>query len=197
MGLIPVPDGELAAVVTSLAMTQRPPLRPLPASPFRLARWADPDPDRYRMLFRRVGAPWLWFSRLAMADAALLAIIRDERVRVHAVLDSGGIGVGMVELDFRSGDACDIAYLGLVPELAGRGHGRWLMAETLARAWLPCVDRVRVSTCSLDHPAALGFYISHGFVAVERTIETFADPRAAGLLPREAAPQIPYLASRR
>ncbi len=196
-GLTPVAPDELATIVTALEMTERPPLRPLPASPLRLVRWDAPAPDRYRALFRRVGSPWLWFSRLLLDDAALGAITGDAAVHVHAVIDRAGIEVGMVELDARTPGVCAIAYFGLVPELAGRGHGRWLMAETLARAWSKGVTRVTVATCTLDHPAALGFYRAQGFRAVSRTIETFADPRASGLLPEESAPHAPYLASRR
>jgi GNAT superfamily N-acetyltransferase len=197
MGLTPVADDQLATIVTTLEMRRRPPLRPIPASRFRLARWETPALDRYRALFARVGAPWLWFSRLTMADAALAAIVHDAGIAVHAVVDPAGIEVGMVELDFRTADACEISYFGLVPELAGQGHGRWLMAETLARAWAKGVERVWLHTCTLDHPAALGFYRAQGFAAIGRTIETFPDPRALGLLPPETAPQIPYLASRR
>ncbi len=194
-GLRPVPDDQVATIVTTLEMRHRPPLRPLPPSPLRLARWERADTERYRALFRRVGAPWLWFSRLVMRDPALAAIIHDDAVHVHAVLDPAGIEVGMLELDFRAPGECALAYLGLVPELAGKGHGRWLMAEALMRAWRPGVARVHVHTCTLDHPAALGFYRAHGFVAIGRTVETFPDPRVLGVLPAEAAPQIPLLAA--
>ncbi len=172
MALIPVPDDRLATIVTTLEMTRRPPLRPLPASPFRLVAWPTPAPDRYRALFRRVGAPWLWFSRLAMDDGALTAIVHDPGISVFAVTDRAGVEVGMLELDHRSAGACELGYVGLVPELAGKGHGDWLMAEALARAWRPGVARVWVHTCTLDHPAALGFYRRHGFVATGRTVET-------------------------
>jgi len=197
VALIPVADEQLATIVTTLEMRARPPLRPMPASRLRLARWERPAPDRYRALFARVGAPWLWFSRLTMADEALAAIIHDDGIAVHAVVDPAGIEIGMVELDFRTAGVCELSYFGLVPELAGQGHGRWLMAETLARAWAKGVERVWLHTCTLDHPAALGFYRAQGFTAIGRTIETFADPRATGLLPPDTAPQIPYLASRR
>ena len=197
MALIPVADDQLATIVTTLEMRARPPLRPMPASRLRLARWERPALDRYRALFARVGAPWLWFSRLTMADEALAAIIHDDGIAVHAVVDPAGIEIGMVELDFRTAGVCELSYFGLVPELAGQGHGRWLMAETLARAWAKGVERVWLHTCTLDHPAALGFYRAQGFMAIGRTIETFADPRATGLLPPDTAPQIPYLASRR
>jgi GNAT superfamily N-acetyltransferase len=193
MGLIPVAPGELATVVTTLEMTRRPPLRPLPAAPLRLVTWAPPELDHYRTLFRRVGGPWLWYSRLAMADDALAAIIRHPAIGVHVVVDRAGIEVGLLELDHRLPGSCDLTYFGLVPELAGKGHGRWLMAEAMMRAWLPGVARLTVNTCTLDHPSALNFYRAQGFTAVRRTLETFADPRLLGLLPREAARQIPLL----
>jgi len=195
MGLTAVPPGEVATIVTTLAMTERPRPRPIPEAPLALARWETPAPEPYRTLFRRVGAPWLWFSRLAIDDAALTAIIHDPAVEVYAALDRRRVEVGMLELDFRAPGRCEIAYFALVPELAGKGLGRWLMAEALARAWRPGIGRVWLHTCTLDHPHALGFYRRQGFVPVERTIETFADPRLTGLLPRDAAPQVPLLAA--
>src|SRR3546814_1435433 len=88
----------------------------------------------------------------------------------------------MLELDFRHPGQCELSYVGLVPDLAGQGHGRWLMAHALALAWRKGVARVWVHTCTLDHPAALGFYRASGFTPIRRTIETFADPRALGVL---------------
>jgi len=187
--LTAVPAGHVAAVVTYLEMDEAPPAAPVPASPLRLERWAEVDPDRYRALFRRVGSRWLWFSRLSMSDAELLSRVGE----VHAVLDEAGQDAGYIELDFRTEGLCTIRFLGLVPELAGRGHGRWLFAETLRLAWAPGVKRVTVHTCSLDHPAALPAYLRAGFVARRRAFESFPDPRLAGLLPREVAPQIPLV----
>src|SRR3546814_11941923 len=39
MGLTLVPDDQLATIVTTLEMTARPALRPLPESPLHLVRW--------------------------------------------------------------------------------------------------------------------------------------------------------------
>lgn len=191
--LTPVAPGELAAIMTSLEMRGRPEPRPLPASPFRLERWIEPTTTAYRDLFRRVGAPWLWFSRLAMSDDELEAIIRNPAVEVHVLLDPTGTEIGIVELDFRQAGECEIAFFGLVPELTGKGHGEWLMAQTLALAWRGDVKRIWVHTCTLDHPRALDFYRRQGFAPFARAIETFADPRLLGILPRDAAPQIPLL----
>lgn len=195
MGLTPVPGDQLATVVTSLEMLERPRPKPLPDSPFQLARWPAPDSERYRTLFRRVGGPWLWYSRLAMDEARLRGILDDPNVAVHAVVDRAGIEIGMLELDFRVEGTCELAYVAMVPELAGQGHGNWLMGNALALAWRSGVTRVWVHTCTLDHPGALGFYRRHGFVPYQRTLETFPDPRLIGLLPADSAPQIPCLGS--
>src|SRR5690606_14050749 len=104
-----------------------------------------------------------------------------------------GEEVGLLELDFRVTGECLIRFLGLAPDLAGQGHGKWLFAETLRLAWAPGVRRVRVHTCSLDHPAALPSYLRAGFRAYARAFESFPDPRLAGLLPRDIAPQVPVI----
>lgn len=197
MVLIPVADDQVATIVTTLEMRTRPPLRPLPSSPLRMVPWPAPTTAAYRTLFTRVGARWLWFSRLAMDDARLAETLEASTTRIFAVADQRGIEVGLLELDSRAGATVDIAYLALIPDLAGKGHGRWLMAQAMAMAWRPGVTCIRVRTCTLDHPSALNFYRAQGFAATARTIETFPDPRALGLLPPDAAPQIPYLASRR
>ncbi len=187
--LTELPHGHVGAVVTFLEMSERPAASQVPPSPLRLVHWPAVDPARYRALFRKVGGRWLWYSRLAMDDAKLMATVAD----VHAVVDADHQEVGLLELDFREPGDCLIRFLGLVPEIAGQGHGRWLFAETLARAWAPGVRRVRVHTCTLDHPAALPAYLRAGFRARSRAFEHFPDPRLAGLLPRDIAPQIPIV----
>jgi GNAT superfamily N-acetyltransferase len=187
--LIAVPAGHVGAVVTFLEMDEKPAPAPIPASPLSIASWDGVDPERYRTLFRRVGGRWLWFSRLAMSDRELL----ERTGEVHEVRGADGEAAGMIELDFRIEGLCRILFLGLVPELAGQGHGSWLFAETLARAWAPGVKLVTVHTCSLDHPAALPAYLRAGFVARGRAFESFPDPRLTGLLPRDVAPQLPLV----
>jgi GNAT superfamily N-acetyltransferase len=192
MAYDPLNSGELAAVVTYLEM-RRNPTADVPASPLTLRRIEKPDPDEYRRLFRLVGAPWLWFSRLAMDDSELGGIIGDPDVELYAVEDKQGREAGMLELDFRQAGECELAFIGLVPELTGKGHGRWLLTEALARAWREGVPRVHVHTCSLDHPAALSAYRRAGFTPYKRAVERFPDPRLLGILPRDCAPQIPLL----
>ena len=187
-----VTDGELAAVVTFLEIRESP-RADVPPSPLSLRRIEDPRPDEYRELFRKVGARWLWFSRLVMDDAALAAIIQHPAVELFTVVDESGSAAGMLELDYREPGECELSFVGLVPELSGQGHGRWLLAEAINRAWREGITRVHVHTCTLDHPAALGAYRRAGFVPSRRAVERFPDPRLLGFLPRDCAPQIPLI----
>lgn len=195
MSLAVVPPGEVATIVTSLQMLERPKPRPMAVSSLRLDRWREPSPTRYRTLFRRVGEPWLWFSRLVMDEAKLVAIIHDPAVEIYAVTDARGIELGLLELDFRETGQAELSFFGLVPELTGQGEGRWLMGQALALCWRKGIERVWVHTCTLDHPKALGFYRAQGFAPYARAVETFPDPRAIGVLPAEAAPHIPLLSA--
>ncbi len=186
-------NGELAAVVTYLEM-RAPPPEDAPSSPLSLKRIETPQPGAYRTLFRLIGAPWLWFSRQVMDDAELAAIIQHPKVELYSVINEGGRDVGMLELDFREPGECELSFIGLIPELSGKGHGRWLLAEAVRRAWAgEGVRRVHVHTCSLDHPAALAAYRRAGFTPFKRAIERFPDPRLHGILPKASAPQIPLL----
>lgn len=192
MAYEPIADRDLAAVVTYLEMRSAPSEDP-PLSSLSLQRMAEPSAEEYRRLFLLVGAPWLWFSRLALSDEELLGIVRDSHVEVFAVVDSENRNAGILELDFRQEGECELAFVGLVPSLSGLGHGRWLIAEAVRRAWRQDVERVHVHTCSLDHPAALAAYRRAGFTPYKRAIERFPDPRVLGILPIDCAPQVPLL----
>jgi GNAT superfamily N-acetyltransferase len=185
-------DSDLAAVVTFLEMRASP--KPeIPTSTLSLRAVEKPQPGDYRNLFRAVGSRWLWFSRLIMPDLELAAIIQHLKVELLVVEDAGGRPVGMLELDFRGPGECELSFVGMLPELAGRGHGRWLLSEAVSRSWREGITRVHVHTCTLDHPAALSAYRRAGFVPYRRSIERFPDPRLIGVLPRDCAPQVPLL----
>ncbi len=193
MSLTPVPAGQIATIVTSLEMHKRPAPGAPAMSALKLERWRDPDLDRYRELYRAVGTPWLWFSRLVMADADLAAILGSPDVTVHAACRRDGTAVGILELDYRVAGECELSFFGLTPDMTGRGVGGWLMQHALRLAWREGIERVWVHTCTLDHPSALAFYQRHGFTPYARAIETFVDPRLTGHLPRDCAPHVPLL----
>jgi GNAT superfamily N-acetyltransferase len=193
-GYAQVPAGKIASVVTCLEMVRRPPQKPLRPleRPLVLVPWPDPDLTEYRSLFRRIGEQWLWFSRLVMPDEELAAILRDPRVEVF-VLQDRGRAIGLLELDFREEGACELAFFGVVAEEIGRGAGRYLMDQAIARAWARPIRRFWVHTCTFDHPSAVGFYRRSGFSPYAFMVEIADDPRLAGHLPRDAGPHVPLI----
>lgn len=188
-----VPAGALAAVVTHLEMPAALPPRPEhTAAPWALRQVPEPTLAWYRDLFHRVGADWLWTSRLALSDDALAGILRDPQVAVYT-LTFDGRDEGLLELDFRVPGECELAFFGVTPALVGTGAGRWLMNRAIALAWARPIERFWLHTCSLDAPTAVPFYVRSGFVPYARTVEIFDDPRLSGLLPRQAAGQVPVI----
>ena len=191
--LTDVPAGKIAAIVTSLEMLAAAPLRPeRPELALTLARVEPPDLSWFRDLFRRVGEDWLWFSRRAMSDDALRAIIHDPKVEVY-LLKAGDEEAGLLELDRRVPAVCELSYFGLTPKITGTGAGRWLMNRAIELAWSRPITRFWVHTCTYDHPAALSFYMRSGFRAFRREIEICDDPRLSGVLPRTPSPHIPII----
>jgi GNAT superfamily N-acetyltransferase len=191
-GTTELPPGKIAAIVTYFVMRQRPRLAISPSG-LGLVRLGAADAGAYLALFRLIGAPWLWFSRLQAGEAAAADLLADPRVEAYAVEESG-ITIGLLELDFRRNGEAEIAFLGLVQDAIGRGLGRQLMQEALARAWAQPIGRLLVHTCTLDHPAALPFYRSAGFVAYKIGVEVTDDPRLCGLFDRDSARTVPIVA---
>ena len=193
-GYSPVPPGKIASVVTYLEMSEPPPNQKASATtslPLPL-HWRAPELDAYRALYRMVGQDWLWFSRLAMADDDLHEILADPLVHVY-VLSDGSRQIGLLELDFREEGQCELAFFGLKKEAIGRGAGRHFMNFATDRAWSRPVRRFWLHTCSFDHPEAVRFYRRSGFRPYAFMIEVVDDPRFIGLIPRQAAPQVPLL----
>jgi GNAT superfamily N-acetyltransferase len=192
-GYSDVPAGKLASVVTCFEMLAPVPTRTERSDPpWRLHRVESPGIDWYRELFARIGAEWLWFSRLTMPTESLAAILRDPAVEVYA-LEVDGRDEGLLELDFRELGCCELAFFGLTNAMLGQGAGRWLMNRALEFAWARPIQRLWVHTCTLDHPDALSFYMRSGFQAYARRIEVADDPRLNGHAPRTAGPNIPII----
>ncbi len=192
-GYTDLPGGKVANVVTCLEMRTHPEPSPDPPRPeCTLERITERETARYRTLFRRVGEQYLWFSRLALSDEQLAQTIRDPRAEIHAVRLAGR-DEGLLELDFREPGECELLFFGITDALLGKGMGRWLMNRAIEMAWSRPIERFWLHTCTFDHPGALQFYIRSGFRPYKRQIEYSDDPRLTGLLPRNAAPQIPLL----
>jgi GNAT superfamily N-acetyltransferase len=193
-GLTPVPAGKVPAIVTHLEMV-RPALIPADAAlpeGVRLERLGADGLARYLSLFRRVGAPWLWVSRLKLPEAEVAAMLEDARRQAYAVMREAS-EIGLVELDATKADETELVYFGLVAKATGQGLGKALMREAIRLAFARPIHKLTVHTCTLDDPAALPFYMRMDFTPVRQEIELIDDPRLTGLLPADCAPQIPII----
>jgi len=184
-----VPKGHVATIITHLEMGAKPAL-PITESSLTLESWPNPPVADYCALFRKVGEPWLWISRLLMDADELKPILDDPAVEISIVRD-GEEPVGFIELDFRVPGQCEIAFFGLVPAMNGKGHGRWMMNQALELAWRDDIERVWLHTCTQDSPRALPFYQQCGFRIFRQQIDMMEDPRLTGHLPETAAPHVP------
>ena len=189
---IPVPPGCIAAVVTHLETLAPPPIMSNPPAGCELQRVPAPTTSWYRELYRAVGEDWLWFSRLLLPGAELAAILADPAVEVYAAREDGR-DIGMVELDRRVPNECELVFFGVIAEYIGRGAAAWIIAEATRLAWRPEVQRFWLHTCTLDHPAAVPFYEKHGFRAYKREVEIDPDPRLGSAVRRDAATFHPIL----
>lgn len=188
-----VPAGKIAAVVTYLEMRSPPPTGEERAdSRVEIRRIENPDPDWYLKLFKEIGEDLLWFGRLTIDGEDLFSILSDPNYEVYA-LRADGEDAGLLELDFRTQEECELSYFGIVPSLVGSGAGRVLMSHTIEIAWSRPIRRFWLHTCTLDHPRALPFYLRAGFTAYKREIEIADDPRLTGALRRDATPDVPII----
>ena len=192
-GYTDLPPGKVAAVVTYLEMCTPLRVSSTPTmSEFAVRRVANSDLDWYRDLYRAIGEPWLWFSRLRMSDDDLRAILHDRGVDVFA-LSHEGTDHGLAEFDRRHFPDIELSFFGVTAKLIGKGAGHALLQHCLPLAWEQKPQRVWLHTCTSDHPGALAFYIKAGFVPYKRAIEIADDPRVTGEMPRSAAPHIPIV----
>lgn len=192
-GMHALPPGHVAEIVTYLEMASPVTLdAPKPLASLRIEPWLEVDHADYLALFRKVGTPWLWSGRLDQTTDDLRAVFDDADYHVFRLMDQDE-PVGLLDLDFRKKPDCEIAYFGMALSHIGQGVGRWFMSEALTLAWRDDVHRVWLHTCTFDHPKALGFYQKCGFKPFLRHVGIGPDPRMAGLLDSQVAPQVPML----
>jgi GNAT superfamily N-acetyltransferase len=132
-----------------------------------LVRAENPALRFYRYLYDAVGHDYVWVDRKKLDDAALAAIIHDERVEVWPLYVAGQ-PAGYFEIDARAHPVAELEYFGLIPEFQGMGLGKWFLAEAIRACWARKPERVTVQTCTLDGPAALPLYQKLGFVPYDR-----------------------------
>ncbi|WP_255561648.1 GNAT family N-acetyltransferase [Pseudohoeflea coraliihabitans] len=116
----------------------------------------------YRYLYWQIGRHWHWVHRLRLSDSELAALVHAPGVEIR-VLSLDGAPVGLFELNRDDPATTNLVYFGLMQEARGLGLGKWFLGQAMMTAWNEPIERMTVSTNTLDHPAALGLYQKLGF----------------------------------
>ena len=132
-----------------------------PDGPFAVVRAEIPSPELNRFLYASVGAPWIWYGRLAWSREKWLEYLDRPELETW-VAYRRGTPAGYFELERQDRDV-EIVYFGLLPSFIGQGLGGPLLCAAIERAWqVGGAVRVWVHTCDLDHPHALANYQARG-----------------------------------
>jgi len=119
-------------------------------------------------LYRAVGEQYQWTDWLERPETELKAFVQHPDMALYTLVRQGW-PAGFFMLDRREYGICDIAYLGLVPEMLGQGYGKYLLQEAVHMGWdREGTEKLTVNTCTLDHPRALALYQSAGFSPVRQ-----------------------------
>jgi ribosomal protein S18 acetylase RimI-like enzyme len=143
----------------------------------RIVRAEVPSAEFGRFLYTSVGADCSWIDRLPWPAEQWRTHLARPGCELWAAYEHG-TPAGYMELDAQDEGAVEIAYFGLLPDFRGRGIGGHLLSYGTARAWdlagrwrgRADTRRVRVHTCSLDGPHALGNYRRRGFRVTHTTV---------------------------
>jgi GNAT superfamily N-acetyltransferase len=148
----------------------------LPPRTYELKKLTTPLPEFNRFLYLAVGAPWNWYMRLEWTYQQWQAFLNRPGVETWVAYQNG-TPIGYFELEKQNQGSVEIAYFGLIGEFIGQGFGRALLEDAIAAAWQLGGRRVWLHTCSLDHPSALGNYLSRGFVVFkeEQIVDNLPD----------------------
>ncbi len=101
-------------------------------------------------------------DRLNWTNEQICAYLSQASVSVWVMYCAGAPG-GYFELRQHEDDSVEIVYFGLLADFIGRSLGKYLLTIAAKQAWERTTNRIRVHTCTLDHPAALSNYLRRGF----------------------------------
>jgi GNAT superfamily N-acetyltransferase len=117
----------------------------------------------YLALYRRVGEPLRWDTRLKLADAELDRLLSGTRLDIYVLRDSSGASAGFCEFDRQAFPEVELKHFGLVLGAQGKGLGPWLLSTALDGEWHRGAKRIWLHTDTWDHPAAVPVYLRAGF----------------------------------
>ena len=128
----------------------------------------------YIALYRAVGAPLDWDSRLRLPQDTLAAFLSAPSTRIFVLRERGG-AAGFCEFDAAGMPDIELTHFGLVPAAYGRRLGPFLLDTALRAVWSEATWRLWLHTDTKDHAKAQATYARAGFAAYKQQVEEFPD----------------------
>ena len=124
----------------------------------------DPTADFAKQMYWEVGGPWIWGDRRAYSQQQWLDYTALPGFRQFKLCLKDGTLAGFAETSFdtESGQA-ELEYFGLLPQAVGLRAGAAFLSQIIGKLWDGRCSRIRLSTCTLDHPGAFRVYSRCGF----------------------------------
>jgi GNAT superfamily N-acetyltransferase len=155
-----------------MRMTQMPELylKKDDSASFELKRLINPDIDYYREIFKKIGSNWGWTGRLLLSNDELAEVLSNDKIETYLLHKDSKL-TGLFELDCRENGKIELVYFGLIPEMIGKGAGKYMMIEATRIAWSYKPVIFWLHTCEFDSPVALEFYRKAGFEVYDQKIQ--------------------------
>jgi GNAT superfamily N-acetyltransferase len=124
----------------------------------------NPTAGFAKQMYWDVGGPWIWGDKRAYSDAQWLDYTALPGFRQFKLCLKDGTLAGFAEtsFDIESGQA-ELEYFGLLPQAVGLKAGSAFLSQIIGKLWDGRCSRIRLSTCTLDHPGAFRVYSRCGF----------------------------------
>ena len=133
-----------------------------PSDDFSVELTNPKDFQLNKFFYKNIGKNCQWIDRLVWTDLDWTKYVSDEKLFTY-ILKSKDEIAGYFELLFnKDTKEAEIAYFGILEEYFGKKLGGYFLSEAIKISFNMRCLRVKVHTCSLDHPNALLNYISRG-----------------------------------
>lgn len=181
---------KLKATVTYLELLTNPHVSDLDLTPYTFEK-INLSLKEYINLYREIGRDYIWNYRPGQTDEEIQNVLDANTTSIY-VLMSNNTKIGMAEIDNNSPDGTEIVHFGLLPAYINKGIGQKFFQKILHTLWQNPIERMFLSTCSLDHPKAPNFYQNAGFKIFKTKEAEFIDYRFSDFYEMTDAPQIPH-----
>jgi GNAT superfamily N-acetyltransferase len=126
----------------------------------------------YLQLYRKIGTPVKWDTRLVMTAPDVEAVLRSEGHYCFVLSNDVG-ALGLCEFQFVDNTEVELQHFGLIPDAQGKGLGLAFLQSALRTVFADGANRIWLHTDEEDSPAAQKVYSKSGFTVFDRK---FMDP---------------------